>query len=161
MKTNNLSNDANTQVHCHETSKRNYTKTLVASIQMTPFAKMSGMSVKSIFFGGLAVICLLFAATDYPKNTINGQNFEETVETSAGDEKSAENDEYSKFVKNFSTLSKSEQQEIRSISWAYDRIDERKQKVNELNHEAFLEQRKTKLPDIVIGLILDCFFAQL
>jgi len=69
--------------------------------------------------------------------------------------KSAKNDEFSNFVKNYSSLSKSEQLEIRSISWAYDRIDERKQKVNELNHEAFLKQKITKLPDIVIGMILE------
>ena len=69
--------------------------------------------------------------------------------------KSAKNDGFSNFVKNYSSLSKSEQLEIRSISWAYDRIEERKQKVNELNHEAFLEQKITKLPDIVIGMILE------
>ena len=81
-----------------------------------------------------------------------------TIKVNANSEKfgkSAKNDEFSNFVKNYSSLSKSEQLEIRSISWAYDRIDERKQKVNELNHEAFLEQKITKLPDIVIGMILE------
>ena len=81
-----------------------------------------------------------------------------TIKVTANSEKSgksANNDEFSNFVKNYSSLSKSEQLEIRSISWAYDRIDERKQKVNELNHEAFLKQKITKLPDIVIGMILE------
>ena len=114
------------------------------------------MTFKSIFFGGLALICLLYAVNDYQKS-YDG-NSEKVVKISANFEKSEEpekNAEFSNFVKNYSSLSKSEQLEIRSISWAYDRIDERKQKVNELNHEAFLKQKITKLPDIVIGMILE------
>ena len=114
------------------------------------------MTFKSVFFGGLAIICILFAANDYQKNYGESPEiFENFVKISPNFEKSVENAEFSNFVKNYSSLSKSEQLDIRSISWAYDRIDERKQKVNQLNHEAFLERKITKLPDIVIGLILE------
>jgi len=114
------------------------------------------MTFKSIFFGGLALICLLYALNDFQKSY--DENSEKAIKISANSQKSEEtekNAEFENFVKNYSSLSKSEQSEIRSISWAYDRIDERKQKVNELNHEAFLEQKITKLPDIVIGMILE------
>ena len=113
---------------------------------------------KSIFLCGLAIVCLLYTTSDFQ---IDDQNIEKTIKISKiteNSKKSKENDEFSKFskfVKNYSTLSKSEQQEIRSISWAFDRIDERKQKVNELNHQAFIEQKITTLPDIVIGSILE------
>ena len=123
---------------------------------MMPYAKnLSTFNPKSIFFFGLAIVCLLYATSDFQTDD---QNIEKSIEISKiteNSKKSKENDEFSKFVKNYSTLSKSEQQEIRSISWAFDRIDERKQKVNELNHQAFIEQKITTLPDIVIGSILE------
>ena len=110
---------------------------------------------KSIFLCGLAIVCLLYATSDFQTDDQNAEKSIEISKITENSKKSNENDEFSKFVKNYSTLSKSEQQEIRSISWAFDRIDERKLKVNELNHQAFIEQKITTLPDIVIGSILE------